>query len=224
MKARLKKELGQTGGVVSVFGEMFVAQERHRGLVGSAQAWMQGMPELSSEIWQQGRVAHCGLLAPDSPAAGQKSSVQLILQQIPKKPLTASGRRVAPLQTCPRARSWHTAPAPRGPSLLAHRRLLGAAERFLGIPGHGCSSLCCEGGIHGSPKAARSIPCAAACGRAGSRSSPALHGDLGMRGKAGEGWEGWRAKQALSRRGGGPASRSHGLPEALPRREGCSRV
>lgn len=27
MKARLKKELGQTGGFVSVLGEIFVAQE-----------------------------------------------------------------------------------------------------------------------------------------------------------------------------------------------------
>jgi len=80
MKARLKKELGQTEGLVSVFGEMFVAQERHHGLVGSVQAWMQWMPELSSEIWQQGLVAHCGLLAPESPAAGQKSPIQLILQ------------------------------------------------------------------------------------------------------------------------------------------------
>lgn len=72
MKARLKEELGQTGGLVSVFGEMFVAQERQRGLIGSAQVWMQRMPELSSEIRQLDLLAHCDLLARDSPAAGQK--------------------------------------------------------------------------------------------------------------------------------------------------------
>lgn len=91
MKARLKKELGQTGGLVSVFGEMFVAQERHRGLVGSAQAWMQGMPELSFEIWQQGLVA-LWPLGPRLPRTGQKSSIQLILQQILKTSFNGLGQ------------------------------------------------------------------------------------------------------------------------------------
>lgn len=90
MKARLKKELGQTGGFVSVLGR-YLLPKRHHGLVCSAQAWIQGMPELYSETWQLGLLAHCGLLASDSPAAGQKLSIQLIQQQILKKSFNRLG-------------------------------------------------------------------------------------------------------------------------------------
>lgn len=135
MKARLKKELGQTGGLVSGFGEMFVAQERHRGLVGSAQAWMQGMPELSSEIWQLGLLAHCGLLAPDSPAAGQKSPIQLTLQQILKKSFY-----------CLRREGGSTADLPLG-SLLARRS---HSERTLSVGVSPLAGGCQE--VFGGPR------------------------------------------------------------------------
>lgn len=65
--------------------------KRHHGLVCSAQAWMQGMPELYSETWQLGLLAHCGLLAPNSPAAGQKLLIQLIQQQILTKSFNSLG-------------------------------------------------------------------------------------------------------------------------------------
>lgn len=153
MKARLKKELGQTGGLVSVFGELFVAQERHRGLVGSGQAWMQGMPELSSEIWQLGLLVHCGLLAPDSLAAGQKSPIQLILQQILKNSFNGLGREGGSAADLPSvSRSRHATAALRGPFPLVSHGWLRAAKRCSGVPGHGCSSGCCQERIRRSPK------------------------------------------------------------------------
>lgn len=76
---------------MSLFLGRYLLPKRHRGLVCSAQAWMQGMPELYSETWQLGLLAHCGLLAPNSPAAGQKLSIQLIQQQILKKSFNSLG-------------------------------------------------------------------------------------------------------------------------------------
>lgn len=49
------------------------------------------MPELYSETWQLGLLAHCGLLAPNSPAAGQKLLIQLIQQQILTKSFNSLG-------------------------------------------------------------------------------------------------------------------------------------
>lgn len=110
------------------------------------------MPELYSETWQLGLLAHCGLLAPDSPAAGQKLSIQLIQQQILKKSFNRLG--------------WEgdsTADLPPG-SLLAHHSLseralcvaplcwLEAARRCLGVPGGGCSDMCCKAAMHRGSK------------------------------------------------------------------------
>lgn len=126
--------------------------KRHHGLVCSAQAWMQGMAELYSETWQLGLLAHCGLLAPDSPAAGQKLSIQLIQQQILKKSFNSLGwegdcTADLPLGSLPAHHSHSERTLSAGPLCW-----LRAAKRCLGVPGHGCSDVCHKAGIHRSPK------------------------------------------------------------------------
>lgn len=74
---------------MSLFLGRCLLPKRHHGSVCSAQAWMQGMPELYSETWQLGLLVHCGLLAPDSPAAGQKLLIQLVQEQILKKSINS---------------------------------------------------------------------------------------------------------------------------------------
>lgn len=113
------------------------------------------MPELSSEIWQYGLVAHNGLLAPDSPTAGQKLSIQLNLQQILKKSFNSLRQEGGSATDLPSGLFLEHHSSPK--TILSVDMLARAAERFWGVLGHGCSSLCHEGGICSSPEAARSI-------------------------------------------------------------------
>lgn len=168
MKARLKKELGQTGGLVSVFGELFVAQERHRGLVGSAQAWMQGMPELSSEIWQLGLLVHCGLLAPDSLAAGQKSPIQLILQQILKNSFNGLGREGGSAADLPSVSLPARHSCSERTLSLGVSRLAEGCQEVFGGPRPWAQQRVLAGANTQESQGSASIPRAAARGRAGS--------------------------------------------------------
>lgn len=187
-------------------------------MVGSAQAWMQGMPEPSSEIWQQGPVAHSGLLAPDSPAAGQKSSIQLILQRILKKSCNGLRRE-----------GGSAADLPLG-SLPAHHS---CSERtlYLGTspPAGGCREVCGgprprgKRGMCRSPEAAGSI----LCQQPMAELAPAA-------GWLCAGTWGWGARQERDMKDGEqsrpslgterPASCSAGLSEPLPCQEGHSQV
>lgn len=144
MKARLKEELGQTGGSVSVFWEMLPK----RGTV----VWLalrkpgcKGCLSLPLRFGSRAFLAHCGLLASESPAAGQKSPLQLIMRQILKK----SSR-----QLCAGGRLRSTADLPSG-SLPSHW-CWSKGTFSIGVPppvtwlSLGCREVCGVPRVHGA--------------------------------------------------------------------------